>query len=83
MDLGCILGQNLFEDHSWQAVPDLPRPLASLWSHPGQIGGEKPALVGNKFCAKYICQSDLSYINGNFTTVLTWMICNKLAPRGN
>ena len=51
---------NLFEDHPWQAVPDLPRPLASLWSHPGQIGGEKPALVGNKFGAKYICQSDLS-----------------------
>ena len=66
MDLGCILGQNLFEDHPWQAVPDLPRPLASLWSHPGQIGGEKPALVGNKFGAKYICQSDLSNIDGKF-----------------
>ena len=66
MDLGCILDHNLFEDHHWQAVPDLPRPLASLWRHPRQIGGEKPALVGNKFGAKYICQSDLSYIDGRF-----------------
>ena len=30
-----------FEYHSWQAVPDLPCPLASLWSNPGQVSAEK------------------------------------------
>ena len=60
MNLGCILGHNWFEDHPWQAVPDLPRPLASLWSHPGQIDGEETNFVQST------CQSDISYINGRF-----------------
>ena len=49
MNLGGILGQNLFEDHPWQAVPDLPHPLASLWSHPGLNSMDKLTVVQTNF----------------------------------
>ena len=41
MNLTAFLCHTWFEYHPWQAVPDLPHPLASLWSNPGQISAAK------------------------------------------
>ena len=49
MNLTAFLCGTWFEDHSWQAVPDLPRPLASLWSHPGLNSIDKLIVVSNNF----------------------------------
>ena len=41
MNLGGFLGSSWLKDHPWQAVPNLPHPLVSLWSHPGMVSAER------------------------------------------
>ena len=54
MNLTAFLCHTWFEDHSWQPVPDLPRPLASLWSHPGLNSIDKLIVVRNNLFAEYV-----------------------------
>ena len=54
MNLTAFLCHTWFEDHSWQPVPDLPRPLASLWSHPGLNSIDKLMVVRNNLFAEYV-----------------------------
>ena len=44
LKLGAFLGHFLCEAHLGHGVPNLPRPLANLWRHPGQRTEEKPAV---------------------------------------
>ena len=45
MNFWDFLGHSWLKDHPWQAVPDLPRPLASLWSYPGKVSAERDTTV--------------------------------------
>ena len=57
MNLTAFLCHTWFEYHPWQAVPDLPHPLASLWSHLGLNTCEQYVQTysgANQFFAKYV-----------------------------
>ena len=49
--LGGSLGHFQSKIHPWHALPDLPRPLVSLWFHPCLISAEKQFKISGSIMA--------------------------------
>ena len=71
MEFGAFLGHSWLKVHPWQAVPDLPCPLASLWSHPGKVSAEKDKC---KCCRTVFAQHQKLGTTSSWWTFWTFLV---------